>query len=90
MVLVSQEMLLEHRARLKSIGVLVCVLAAPLAWCAPLSESAVHDTAHDIFKQLIEINTTDSIGSTTLAAQSYYQGEEFYYQFLKALTTRKH
>jgi acetylornithine deacetylase/succinyl-diaminopimelate desuccinylase-like protein len=26
--------------------------------------------AHDIFKQLIEINTTDSIGSTTLAAQA--------------------
>jgi len=26
--------------------------------------------AHDIFKQLIEINTTDSIGSTTVAAQA--------------------
>jgi acetylornithine deacetylase/succinyl-diaminopimelate desuccinylase-like protein len=26
--------------------------------------------AHDIFKQLIEINTTDSVGSTTLAAQA--------------------
>jgi acetylornithine deacetylase/succinyl-diaminopimelate desuccinylase-like protein len=26
--------------------------------------------AHDIFRQLIEINTTDSIGSTTLAAQA--------------------
>jgi hypothetical protein len=26
--------------------------------------------AHDIFKQLIEINTTNSIGSTTLAAQA--------------------
>ena len=29
--------------------------------------------AHDIFKQLIEINTTDSIGSTTLAAQAMAQ-----------------
>jgi hypothetical protein len=38
--------------------------------------------AHDIFKQLIEINTTDSVGSTTLAAQaidSYYAGVEFHY-----------
>ena len=26
--------------------------------------------SHDIFKQLIEINTTDSVGSTTLAAQA--------------------
>jgi acetylornithine deacetylase/succinyl-diaminopimelate desuccinylase-like protein len=26
--------------------------------------------AHDIFKQLIEINTTDSVGSTTVAAQA--------------------
>ncbi len=25
--------------------------------------------AHDIFKQLIEINTTDSSGSTTVAAE---------------------
>jgi acetylornithine deacetylase/succinyl-diaminopimelate desuccinylase-like protein len=63
-------MLVEHRARLKSIGVLLSALAAPAAWCAPLSDSAAHDTAHDIFKQLIEINTTDSIGSTTLAAQA--------------------
>ena len=30
-------------------------------------------TAHDIFKQLIEINTTDSVGSTTLAAQAMAQ-----------------
>ncbi len=30
-------------------------------------------TAHDIFKQLIEINTTDSIGSTTVAAQAMAQ-----------------
>src|ERR1700761_6353174 len=63
----------EHRARLKSIGVVLAALAAPFAWCAPLSDSAFHDTAHDIFKQLIEINTTDSIGSTTLAAQAMAQ-----------------
>jgi acetylornithine deacetylase/succinyl-diaminopimelate desuccinylase-like protein len=31
---------------------------------------AVTKNAHDIFKQLIEINTTDSVGSTTVAAQA--------------------
>lgn len=40
------------------------------AWGAPQSEQVTHTMAHDIFKQLIEINTTDSIGSTTMAAQA--------------------
>jgi acetylornithine deacetylase/succinyl-diaminopimelate desuccinylase-like protein len=35
-----------------------------------MSDAAVRDMAHDIFKQLIEINTTDSVGSTTVAAQA--------------------
>ncbi|MGP0072810.1 MAG: M20/M25/M40 family metallo-hydrolase [Bryobacteraceae bacterium] len=34
---------------------------------APLDE-ATRKLAHDIFQQLIEINTTDSVGSTTVAA----------------------
>jgi acetylornithine deacetylase/succinyl-diaminopimelate desuccinylase-like protein len=46
-----------------------------LARClsAPLSESETHALARDVFKQLIEINTTDSIGSTTVAAQAMAQ-----------------
>jgi acetylornithine deacetylase/succinyl-diaminopimelate desuccinylase-like protein len=36
---------------------------------APLDE-ATRQLAHDIFQQLIEINTTDSIGNTTIAAQA--------------------
>jgi acetylornithine deacetylase/succinyl-diaminopimelate desuccinylase-like protein len=36
---------------------------------APLDE-ATRRLAHDIFKQLIEINTTDSVGSTTVAAEA--------------------
>jgi len=36
---------------------------------APLDE-ATRSLAHDIFKQLIEINTTDSVGSTTAAANA--------------------
>jgi acetylornithine deacetylase/succinyl-diaminopimelate desuccinylase-like protein len=60
----------KHCACSKSIGALVCVLGIQAAWSAPQSDAAVHQTAHDIFKQLVEINTTDSIGSTTLAAQA--------------------
>jgi acetylornithine deacetylase/succinyl-diaminopimelate desuccinylase-like protein len=40
---------------------------------APLSETESHALARDIFKQLIEINTTDSIGSTTVAANAMAQ-----------------
>jgi len=37
---------------------------------APLSEQAIHTLAHDTFQQLIEINTTDSVGNTTTAARA--------------------
>jgi acetylornithine deacetylase/succinyl-diaminopimelate desuccinylase-like protein len=36
---------------------------------APL-DNATRQLAHDIFQQLIEINTTDSVGSTTVAAEA--------------------
>ena len=36
---------------------------------APLDEPT-RKLAHDIFQQLIEINTTDSVGSTTVAAEA--------------------
>ncbi|MGB6845830.1 MAG: M20/M25/M40 family metallo-hydrolase, partial [Candidatus Acidiferrales bacterium] len=36
-------------------------------------DSATRQLSHDIFKQLIEINTTDSVGSTTVAAQAMAQ-----------------
>jgi acetylornithine deacetylase/succinyl-diaminopimelate desuccinylase-like protein len=45
------------------------LLAFASAVGAPLDE-ATRKLAHDIFQQLIEINTTDSIGSTTIAAQA--------------------
>jgi acetylornithine deacetylase/succinyl-diaminopimelate desuccinylase-like protein len=62
---------LKHRARLKSIIVLVCGLSAQAVWCAAAQPDAVtREMAHDIFKQLIEINSTDSVGSTTAAAQA--------------------
>lgn len=36
-------------------------------------DEASHRLAHDIFKQLIEINTTDSVGSVTAAAEAMAQ-----------------
>src|ERR1700685_2564420 len=40
-----------------------CLNAAPL-------DEATRQLARDIFRQLIEINTTDSVGSTTVAAEA--------------------
>ncbi|HEX3967475.1 MAG TPA: M20/M25/M40 family metallo-hydrolase [Edaphobacter sp.] len=37
---------------------------------APALDANSRQLAHDIFKQLIEINTTDSVGSTTVAAEA--------------------
>ena len=36
-------------------------------------DTATRQLAHDIFKQLIEINTTDSVGSVTAAAEAMAQ-----------------
>lgn len=44
-------------------------LACSVALAAPLDD-ATRKLARDIFQQLIEINTTDSVGSTTLAAEA--------------------
>jgi hypothetical protein len=49
-------------------------LLSMLAFAAILPAAALDEEtrrlAHDIFQQLIEINTTDSIGSTTIAAEA--------------------
>ncbi len=48
----------------------LCLIAS----CAPRGRAQVPDQtkqlAHDIFKQLIEINTTDSVGNVTTAAEA--------------------
>jgi acetylornithine deacetylase/succinyl-diaminopimelate desuccinylase-like protein len=50
---------------------LVGLLAGQSAWCAAPGQAALRSEAHDIFKQLIEINSTDTpAGSTTIAAQA--------------------
>ncbi len=46
------------------------LLATPLAAAPPPLDDATRQLVHDIYKQLIEINTTDSVGSTTTAADS--------------------
>lgn len=55
----------------------VCALAIvwplclhPACAAAPESEAAARKDGHDIFKQLIEINTTDSVGSITVASRA--------------------
>jgi acetylornithine deacetylase/succinyl-diaminopimelate desuccinylase-like protein len=47
------------------------VWVAQRAWCeAPAADAAARQIAHDVFKELIEINTTDSAGNTTVAANA--------------------
>ena len=53
-----------------SSAVAVCLLAAT-AW--PQVNDATRKLAHDVFRQLIEINTTDSVGNVTTAAEAMAQ-----------------
>jgi hypothetical protein len=47
------------------------MLTATTLWSqVPQSDEATQRLAHDVLKELIEINTTDSVGSTTLAANT--------------------
>jgi hypothetical protein len=60
--------------KLYAAAVLFCALALALA--APLamraqSDDATRSLSRDIFQQLIEINTTDSVGSTTSSRASH-------------------
>ena len=55
---------LQHSLSILALAALLRPLAA-----APLDE-ATRRLAHDIFQQLIEINTTDSVGSITVAAKA--------------------
>ncbi len=65
---------MKYRFRSNSVCLLLAALCAPCIWAAaPQSDQDTRKMAHDIFKQLIEINTTDSSGSTTIAAQAMAQ-----------------
>jgi acetylornithine deacetylase/succinyl-diaminopimelate desuccinylase-like protein len=58
---------MKHR-NLLTLAILACFAAAG-ATHAQLDD-ATKQLAHDIFKQLIEINTTDSVGNVTTAAEA--------------------
>jgi acetylornithine deacetylase/succinyl-diaminopimelate desuccinylase-like protein len=65
---------LKKHAAVSLLAALLCTLAPQLSRPAQSdSDAATQKVAHDIFKQLIEINTTDSVGSTTVAAQAMAQ-----------------
>src|SRR5271163_2934767 len=65
---------MNKHAAAGSAAALLCVLSPQASRPAPPdSDGATRKIAHDIFKQLIEINTTDSVGSTTVAAQAMAQ-----------------
>ena len=60
--------------KLFALAILVC-LAIPASLGAQSNDATTQLTptnqlARDIFKQLIEINTTDSVGNTTTAAEA--------------------
>jgi acetylornithine deacetylase/succinyl-diaminopimelate desuccinylase-like protein len=66
-------MQLKHHLASCSIVALAGTLLLPAAWSAPAEDPATRQLAHDIFKQLIEINTTDSVGNVSTAAQAMAQ-----------------
>jgi acetylornithine deacetylase/succinyl-diaminopimelate desuccinylase-like protein len=64
---------LNKNSNVRVCAAILSVLCAQVVWSAPDTDAAAKKNAHDIFKQLIEINTTDSVGSTTVAAKAMAQ-----------------
>ncbi|MGC2330560.1 MAG: M20/M25/M40 family metallo-hydrolase [Candidatus Acidiferrales bacterium] len=56
--------------KIKTALALVALLAFAAAALAAQLDDSTRQLAHDIFRQLVEINTTDSVGSTTPAAEA--------------------
>ena len=54
----------------KFLAPLALLAAAALQAAPPPLDNAARQLTHDIYKQLIEINTTDSVGNTTTAAEA--------------------
>ena len=53
--------------------VLILAFLAASSFAAAQIDDATRQLSHDIFKQLIEINTTDSVGNVTTAAEAMAQ-----------------
>ena len=58
------------RSRRAATFVFSWVLAASAMGASPAHTPAPDSLAHDLFKELIEINTTDSVGNVSIAAQA--------------------
>jgi acetylornithine deacetylase/succinyl-diaminopimelate desuccinylase-like protein len=60
---------------LRLLAVFVALISLFVAGSSVFAQDndATNKLAHDIYKQLIEINTTDSVGSTTVAAEAMAQ-----------------
>src|SRR5438552_3777512 len=67
-VAATQETRLKNRALWLSAAVLLVAAVSQ-----PQIDDQTKQLAHDIFKQLIEINTTDSVGSVTAASEAMAQ-----------------
>src|SRR5208282_2631740 len=59
-----------HRHLLKTLSLAVAALVFTAPPLLGQIDAGTRQLAHDIFKQPIEINTTDSVGSTTVAAEA--------------------
>jgi acetylornithine deacetylase/succinyl-diaminopimelate desuccinylase-like protein len=51
----------------------LAVFIFPFSALSQMDDAATRQLAHDIYKQLIEINTTDSVGSVTAASEAMAQ-----------------
>jgi acetylornithine deacetylase/succinyl-diaminopimelate desuccinylase-like protein len=65
-------MALSGACRLRQVVLCLLLTIAPMPTFAQL-DPQTKQLSHDIFQQLIEINTTDSVGSTTVAAKAMAQ-----------------
>ncbi len=69
--LLNRELWVTIRARVRTRWALPFLLVSAIAQAAPPPlDDATRALAREIYKQLVEINTTDSVGNTTTAAEA--------------------
>src|SRR5690348_13884683 len=59
--------------RLKAFISVLCLALSSNTFAAAQIDTATRELSRDMFKQLIEINTTDSVGNVTTAAEAMAQ-----------------
>src|SRR5712672_3577853 len=76
LVVFSATSLISRRLQLnrpRLFSLLAFLFGFAISASAQMDDAATRKLAHDIFQQLIEINTTDSVGSVTAAAEAMAQ-----------------